>query len=152
MRAPAAPAVTWDGRAMRGHYVTPRVRRVTRRDPSSRYQREEHFGPDLAVYVVDDLEEAVAVANDTPYGLAAGVWTADAARFEACAQRLRVGSLMWNAPTVGASSRLPFGGVGHSGNHRPAGVFSSRYCAWPLAITRGAGAAAPWPEGITPSR
>jgi succinylglutamic semialdehyde dehydrogenase len=152
VREPVGPAVTWEGRAPRGHFVAPRVRRVTRRDPASRYQREEHFGPDLAVYVVDDLDEAVAVANDTPYGLAAGVWTASAESFEACAGRLRVGSLMWNAPTVGASSRLPFGGVGHSGNHRPAGVFSSRYCAWPLAITRGGADPAPSPAGITPAR
>lgn len=152
VRAPASPEVTWEGRAVRGHYVSPRVRRVLRRDPASRYQREEHFGPDLAVYVVDDLDEAVAVANDTPYGLAAGVWTASADAFDRCARRLRVGSLMWNAPTVGASSRLPFGGVGHSGNHRPAGVFSSRYCAWPLAITRGGADDAPLPAGITPPR
>jgi succinylglutamic semialdehyde dehydrogenase len=152
VRAPIEPAVRWEGRAVRGHYVSPRVRRVGRRDPTSRYQREEHFGPDLAVYVVDDLDEAVAVANDTPYGLAAGVWTASQPSFEACARRLRVGSLTWNAPTVGASSRLPFGGVGHSGNHRPAGVFSSRYCAWPLAITRGGADDPPRPVGIIPPR
>lgn len=152
VRAPASPDAVWAGRAVRGHYIAPRVRRVHRRDPASRYQREEHFGPDLAVYVVEDLDEALAVANDSPYGLAAGVWTASASSFEACARRLRVGSLMWNAPTVGASSRLPFGGLGHSGNHRPAGVFSSRYCAWPLAITRGGDETAPLPPGITPPR
>lgn len=137
VRAPREPAVRWECRAVRGHYVAPRVRRVTRPDPRSTYQREELFGPDLAVYVVDDLDQAIALANDSPYGLAAGVWTADASAFDRCAQRLRVGNLSWNAVTVGASSRLPFGGVGNSGNHRPAGVFSSRYCAYPLAITRG---------------
>jgi succinylglutamic semialdehyde dehydrogenase len=128
---------------VRGHYVTPRLRRVARVDPGSGYQRGEIFGPDLAVYVADDLDHAVALANDTDYGLAAGVWTADEARFEACAARLRVGGLAWNTPTVGSSSRLPFGGLGRSGNHRPAGVFSSQYCAYPLALTRGEGAVDP---------
>ena len=48
-----------------------------------------------------------------------------------------MGALSWNAPTVGASSRLPFGGVKNSGNHRPAGAFSTLYCAYPMAVTRG---------------
>lgn len=137
VRAPREISVRWEGRALRGRYVAPRVRRVARPSSASRYQREEIFGPDLAVYVVDDLDHAIAVANDSPYGLAAGVWTASESSFSACARRLRTGNLSWNAVTVGASSRLPFGGVGNSGNHRPAGVFSSRYCAYPLAVTRG---------------
>lgn len=141
--AHAGPDVSWQGRQVRGHYVTPRLRRVERVDPASGYQRGEIFGPDLAVYVADDLDHAVALANDTDYGLAAGVWAADEARFEACASRLRVGGLAWNTPTVGSSSRLPFGGLGRSGNHRPAGVFSSQYCAYPLALTRGEGAVDP---------
>lgn len=134
------PAVQWEGRALRGCYAAPRVRRVARRDGQSAYQRDELFGPDLAAYVVNDLDEAVALANDTPYGLCAGVWTADAAAFESAARRLRVGALTHNAPTVGASSRLPFGGVGRSGNHRPAGVFSTLYCVYPMSVTRGADA------------
>jgi len=129
--------VAWGGRAVQGHYATPRVRRVARRERASAYQHEELFGPDLAVYVVDDLDEALAVANDTAFGLCAGVWTASDAAFEAAARRLRVGAVSHNAATVGASSRLPFGGVGHSGNHRPAGVFSTMYCAYPMAVTRG---------------
>jgi len=135
--APAEAAVSWEGRAHRGCYAMPRVRRVERREKRSAYQREEAFGPDLAVYVVDDLEEAIEVANDTDYGLTAGVWTASEASFEHAARALRVGGLSWNAPTVGASSRLPFGGVKNSGNHRPAGAFSTLYCAYPMAVTKG---------------
>lgn len=151
VRPPRVAAPQWGGRAVTGRYVTPRVRRVSAPSAASRYQRDEIFGPDLAVYVVGDLDEAVAVANDSDFGLSAGVWTASAAAFEACAQRLRVGNLGWNAPTVGASSKLPFGGVGHSGNHRPAGVFSSRYCAYPLALTRvqPGEPPAPLPPGIS---
>ncbi len=135
--ADGPPSVSWQGRAVRGHYVRPVLRRVERVEATSGYQRGEIFGPDLAIYVADDLDHAIALANDSPYGLAAGVWTADEARFEACVARLRVGGLAWNTPTVGSSSKLPFGGLGHSGNHRPAGVFSSQYCAYPLALTRG---------------
>lgn len=135
-RSPREPAPMREGREVRGYYVAPRVRRVLARDRSSAYQRDEIFGPDLAVYVVEDLDEAIGVANDTEYGLSAGVWTGSASAFDECARRLRVGNLGWNAPTVGASSKLPFGGVGNSGNHRPAGVFSSRYCAYPMALTR----------------
>ncbi|MFO0650772.1 MAG: aldehyde dehydrogenase family protein [Polyangiales bacterium] len=135
---PVEPAVAFEGRALRGCYVAPRVRRVTRPSAESAYQREEVFGPDLAVWVADDDDHALALANDSDYGLAAGVWTASEDRFERFARGLRVGCVSWNAPTVGSSSRLPFGGLKRSGNHRPAGIFSSTYCAWPLAITRGA--------------
>ncbi len=134
---PEEPVVTFEGRAVRGCYVSPRVRRVAQPSASSAYQREEVFGPDLAVWVADDDEHALALANDTDYGLAAGVWTASEPRFEAFARAVRAGCLTWNAPTVGSSSRLPFGGLKNSGNHRPAGIFSSTYCAWPLAVTRG---------------
>jgi succinylglutamic semialdehyde dehydrogenase len=87
--------------------------------------------------VVADLDEAIAVADDTDYGLTAGVWTDNESAFEHVASTLHVGALSWNAPTVGASSRLPFGGVKNSGNHRPAGAFSTLYCAYPMAVTRG---------------
>ena len=135
--APREASVSWEGRAHRGCYVTPRVRVVAAREKRSAYQRDEAFGPDLAVYVVDDLDEALAVADDSDYGLTAGVWTASEAAFEHAARALHVGALSWNAPTVGASSRLPFGGVKNSGNHRPAGAFSTLYCAYPMAVTRG---------------
>jgi succinylglutamic semialdehyde dehydrogenase len=120
-----------------GHYATGAIHLVERPRPGSAYEHEEIFGPDLAVYVADDLEAACARAEATPYGLTASVFTASEARFEACAARLRVGCLGWNAPTVGSSSRLPFGGVKHSGNHRPAGLFSTTYCAYPVAVQRG---------------
>jgi succinylglutamic semialdehyde dehydrogenase len=137
-----------------GHYVTASIHRIHRPNSSARYESEELFGPDLAILVADDLEEACALANATPYGLAAGVFTQREASFEACAARLKVGSLAWNQPTVGASSRLPFGGVKASGNHRPAGLFSTLYCTHPQAVSRGSAAFDPralgpairWPQ------
>lgn len=150
---PAVPVAERRGRAARievvlptrrvqpkgltGCYATPSVHRVHER-AGTPYEREELFGPDLAVFHAASLEEAVALANETDYGLAASVHTASAATFEAALQGLRCGVVNLNAPTVGASGRLPFGGLKRSGNHRPAGLFSTLYCTAPVAVMRGA--------------
>jgi succinylglutamic semialdehyde dehydrogenase len=125
-------------RGLRGCYVGPGVHRVRKRTGSA-YEREELFGPDLAVYDAASLEEAVAIANETEYGLAASVHTASREAFERCLASLACGVVNWNAPTVGASGRLPFGGLKRSGNHRPAALFSTLYCADPIAILQGEG-------------
>jgi succinylglutamic semialdehyde dehydrogenase len=123
-------------RGLRGCYATPSVHRVRRRSGSA-YEREELFGPDLAVYDAASLEEACAIGNATEYGLAASVHTRSAAAFDRCLGLLDCGVVNHNAPTVGASGRLPFGGFKRSGNHRPAGLFSTLYCTAPVAILRG---------------
>jgi succinylglutamic semialdehyde dehydrogenase len=97
------------------------------------YQREEIFGPEAALYPVDDIDEAIAAANDSDYGLAASVMTRDRAKYERCIGRIRTGVLNWNKGTIGASGRLPFGGSGKSGNDRPAGVTATLYCTAPQA-------------------
>lgn len=116
-----------------GHYTRPSMHQVTRLRRSSRYQMEEHFVPDLSVLVVESFEEGLAALNATEYGLAGAVFTASRERFEHATRESRLGCLNWNAPTVGASSRLPFGGLGRSGNDRPAGIASAQYCTWPMA-------------------
>jgi succinylglutamic semialdehyde dehydrogenase len=103
------------------------------------YQREEIFGPEAALYSVSDLDEAIAAANDADYGLAASVMTASRPAWERCAERLRVGVANWNRGTIGASGRLPFGGLRRSGNDRPAGVLSSVYCTFAQARLEGDG-------------
>lgn len=91
-------------------------------------QRDELFGPEAALYVVDDLEQAICAVNDCDFGLAASIFTRDRAAFEHCIGRVRTGLLNWNRGTVGASGRLPFGGERRSGNARPAGLSSTLYC------------------------
>ena len=125
-------------RGLTGCYSSPGVHRV-HRSARTPYEREELFGPDLAVFSVATDEEAVALANDTAYGLAAGVHTSSHERFARCLAGLACGIVNHNAPTVGASGRLPFGGLKRSGNHRPAGLWSTLYCAAPVAILRGGG-------------
>jgi len=123
-------------RGLKGCYVTPSVHFVEERRGTA-YEREELFGPDLAVYAAASEEEAVAIANATDYGLAASVHTRSADAFDRCQRALECGVVNWNAPTVGASGRLPFGGLRRSGNHRPAALTSTLYCAAPVAILRG---------------
>ena len=123
-------------RGLRGCYVSPSVHRVRQRSGTP-YEREELFGPDLAVYHAAGAEEAVEIANATDYGLAASVHTASRESFERCLSALQCGVVNWNAPTVGASGRLPFGGLKRSGNHRPAALFSTLYCAAPVAVLHG---------------
>ena len=94
---------------------------------------EERFGPLLQVLRYADLDEAIAGANATRYGLAAGVIGDDEARYHYCRERLRAGILNWNGPTTGASGAAPFGGVGDSGNLRPSAWYAADYCAYPVA-------------------
>jgi succinylglutamic semialdehyde dehydrogenase len=98
-----------------------------------RYQRDELFAPEAALYPVDGLDEAISAVNDSDFGLAASVMTLDRRRYEHCVGRIRTGILNWNRGTVGASGRLPFGGLGRSGNDRPAGILAGLYCSFPQA-------------------
>jgi len=126
-------------RGLRGCYASPSVHRVRRPDGSA-YEREELFGPDLAVFDAQDADAAIALVNATEYGLAASVHTKSREAFERCLSRIECGVVNWNAPTVGASGRLPFGGLKRSGNHRPAALYSTLYCAAPVAVMSGEGA------------
>lgn len=93
----------------------------------------EVFGPLLQVTRVSNFEAAIQEANRTQYGLVAGLFTADRSDFELFYDRVQAGLINWNRPTTGASGELPFGGVGRSGNHRPAGFFAVDFCNVPIA-------------------
>ncbi len=94
----------------------------------------EIFGPLLQLIRVKDFEEAIRVANDTQYGLAAGLLCDDRGKYELFHRRCRAGVIQWNRQTTGASGQLPFGGTGHSGNHRPGGYFAADYCSYATAV------------------
>lgn len=94
---------------------------------------EEFFGPLLTVYRYRSFEDALELANNTRYGLSAGILTDDRALYERLAEEVRAGIVNWNRPLAGASSGAPFGGVGASGNHRPSAWYAADYCAWPMA-------------------
>ncbi len=128
-----------------GSFVTPSVIEVDRFD---RATDREVFGPLVRVAIVDGLEDAIKQANESDYGLAASIFTKDEAEFEHFFDACRSGCINWNNGTAGASSKLPFGGLGHSGNHRPAAAFSVDYCAYPVASMLERSDAAPLPAGM----
>jgi aldehyde dehydrogenase (NAD+) len=86
-----------------------------------RLWQEEVFGPVLAVQGFDDEDEALALANGTPYGLVAGIWTRDGARQMRLARRLQAGQVFINNYGAGGGVELPFGGVKASGHGREKG-------------------------------
>ncbi|MEM8935661.1 MAG: succinylglutamate-semialdehyde dehydrogenase [Pseudomonadota bacterium] len=99
---------------------------------------EEHFGPLLQIWRAPDFDGAIARANDTRFGLSAGLLSDDPKRWEQFLALSRAGIVNWNRQTTGASSAAPFGGIGASGNHRPSAYYAADYCAYPVASMEGA--------------
>ena len=95
----------------------------------------ELFGPLLQIVRVDDLDQAIAEANATRFGLSASLVGGSPQEYNRFWANIRAGIVNWNRPTNGASSAAPFGGVGLSGNHRPAAFYAADYCAYPVAST-----------------
>ena len=93
----------------------------------------ELFGPLLQVIRTDDFDAAVREANATRYGLSASLVSQTPALYDRFWANARAGIINWNKPTNGASSGVPFGGIGWSGNHRPSAYYAADYCAYPVA-------------------
>jgi acyl-CoA reductase-like NAD-dependent aldehyde dehydrogenase len=102
-----------------GYYVRPTV--FSDVTPEMTIAQEEIFGPVLALMPYDDEDDAVRIANDTIYGLAGGVWSADPERAQRVARRLRAGQIEVNGGAF--DLRAPFGGFKQSGNGRENGKF-----------------------------
>lgn len=100
---------------------------------SHQFEDTEHFGPMLLVQHAEDLDHAIQLANQTRFGLAAGFLGDNEADYQYFLSGIRAGVVNWNRQTTGASGRLPFGGIGASGNHRPSGFFAADYCSFPVA-------------------
>ena len=96
----------------RGNYFAPTV--FTGVDHTMRLMREETFGPLIGIMAVEDDAQAIALMNDTPYGLTAGVYTPDGARARQLLARINAGTAYWNCCDR-VSPRLPWSGRGHSG-------------------------------------
>ncbi|TMA18864.1 MAG: aldehyde dehydrogenase family protein [Deltaproteobacteria bacterium] len=103
----------------KGYYVKPTIFAGVK--PEMTIAREEIFGPVISVLAYEDEDDAVRIANDTIYGLAGGVWSADASRAERIARRLRTGQVDINGGRF--NPLAPFGGFKQSGRGRELGKF-----------------------------
>ena len=103
-----------------GYYQPPTLIRDV--PPAHRLANEEVFGPVLAAMPFDDEAEAVRLANGTPFGLVAGIWTRDGARQLRLARAVRSGQVFVNTYGAGGGVELPFGGMKHSGYGREKGL------------------------------
>lgn len=94
---------------------------------------EEYFGPLLCIDRYTDMDDAIAKANNTRFGLSAGLLDDKRDTYEYFLPRVRAGIINWNKQITGASGASPFGGVGASGNHRASAFYAADYCAYPVA-------------------
>jgi len=120
-----ATAVTGGGRSekpelARGYFIEPTL--LDRVPRGSLLEQEEIFGPVLTVTSFESVDEAIAIANGTPYGLVAGIWTKDLGKALAVATAVKSGQVRVNAYSVEGSIGLPFGGYKRSGFGREQGV------------------------------
>lgn len=99
-----------------GYFFKPTI--LDNVSPKMRVAREEIFGPVVALMEVGEFEEAIAIFNDTPYGLSSSVYTRDVNRAFIAIRDIEAGIAYINGPTIGAEFHLPFGGVKQTGNGR----------------------------------
>lgn len=99
---------------------------------------EEYFGPLLQVVRYGKLEQAVSLANETRFGLSAGLISTDDEEWDYFVDHIRAGIVNRNRQLTGASGDAPFGGPGASGNLRPSAFYAADYCAYPMASMEGA--------------
>ncbi len=110
-----------EGELQHGNFFQPTV--LDSVTPKMRVAREEIFGPVVVLIEVNSFEEAIAILNDTPYGLSSSIYTRDINRAFAAMRDIEAGITYINGPTIGAEVHLPFGGVKQTGNgHREAGT------------------------------
>lgn len=94
---------------------------------------EEYFGPLLQLVRYRDFDQAITLANQTRYGLSAGILADSREDYDYFLARIRAGIVNWNKQITGASGAAPFGGIGASGNHRASAFYAADYCAYPVA-------------------
>ncbi|WP_031359034.1 succinylglutamate-semialdehyde dehydrogenase [Caballeronia sordidicola] len=130
IEAGGKPLLEMTQRSAQLGFVTPAIIDVTN---ARNVPDEEHFGPMLQLTRYATFDQAIERANDTAFGLSAGLLADDQAAWTQFQRTIRAGIVNWNRPTNGASSAAPFGGIGRSGNQRPSAFYAADYCSYPMA-------------------
>lgn len=133
MESGGKPLVQMKSLGPRENFLMPGIIDTTNILRAERNDREV-FAPLLEVIRVESFDEAIVEANATLFGLAAGLLSDERSLWEQFFGAIRAGVVNWNRPTTGASSALPFGGIGDSGNHRPSASAAAEYCSYPVAV------------------
>ena len=114
------------------YYVTPGIYKL-KFNPSSSIGKKEMFTPQVVFYETDNLDKALEIINHSGYGLVLSLFTENKSIKEEIFYRAKVGLVNYNLSSIGASGLMPFGGLGKSGNDRPAGSFIIDSCVTPVA-------------------
>jgi aminomuconate-semialdehyde/2-hydroxymuconate-6-semialdehyde dehydrogenase len=131
IRCGGAPPAELPARCANGYFLEPTV--ITDLAPGCRVNQEEIFGPVVTLLPFDDEREAIEIANGTPYGLAATLWTASLARAHRVAERLQAGTVWINCWML-RDLRVPFGGMKASGLGREGGEEALRFFTEPKNV------------------
>ncbi|MFG1489881.1 aldehyde dehydrogenase family protein, partial [Oceanospirillum sp. HFRX-1_2] len=129
----ASPLVKLEKLKQGTGFLSPGLIDVTALVEANKLPDDEYFGPLLQVIRFSDFDEAIRQANNTQYGLSAGMFSDSEERFNYFYDRIRAGIVNWNKQLTGAASSAPFGGVGASGNHRASAYYAADYCSYPVA-------------------
>ena len=116
----------------KGFYVSPGIYKMNF-DKKSSFGTQENFTPQVILYESSHLDNILEMINHSGYGLSLSVFTKNSGVKRELFYRAKVGLIHWNMSSAGASSYLPFGGLGKSGNDRPAGSLALDFCVSPLA-------------------
>lgn len=112
-------------------YITPGIIDVT--PIMGKFKNKEVVGPLVRICKVNSFEKAIEEANNTDYGLAAGIITDRIDLYNTFYKKVKAGIINWNQQLTGASGMAPFGGIKNSGNFRPSGYFAVDYCVYAVA-------------------
>ncbi|MEM7589661.1 MAG: aldehyde dehydrogenase family protein [Myxococcota bacterium] len=133
--APGCEALVTSQTLPGGAFVTPSLHLLhDTTQPLPGYLDEELFGPNVCVEVFDELPQAIERVRQNPYGLSNSIFTANKHHVQTLYTHTHCGVLNWNTGTGGLHWSLPFGGVGKSGNHRPAGSHAVHLTTYPVAF------------------